>query len=67
MAFMSLSVSYLRRVWRHRGRLLWIDVNLTMVNRPHVMLDDERRWIAFSWGNGYSDPVWSVQIGPWRQ
>jgi hypothetical protein len=44
-----------------------LDIDLTMVNRPHFMFDDERRWVAISWGNGYSDPVWSLQIGPRRQ
>jgi hypothetical protein len=51
---------------RWRWRCLWLDIDLRMVNRPHFALDDQRRWFAISWGNGYSDPVWSLQVGPRR-
>lgn len=50
-----------------RWRCFWLDISLDMINRPRVHLDDERRWFAIDWGNGYSDPVWSLQVGPRRQ
>lgn len=49
----------------HDGKWTHITVDLGMVNRPYVMVDEDRprRWVALSWGNVGSDPVWSVIIG----
>jgi len=35
-----------------------------MLNLPRVMVDEcrPRRWWSLSWGNGNSDPVWSIDI-----
>ncbi len=52
----------MRAVLRIRRRRVEADIDLTMINRPHFMLDPERKWFAISWGNGYSDPVISIQI-----
>lgn len=51
-----------RAIWR--WRCFRLDIDLAMRNGLIFALDDERRWFAISWGNGYSDPVWSLQIGP---
>lgn len=37
--------------------------DLTEINRPHVRAswyDEEEFGVALDWGNGNSDPVWSV-------
>lgn len=41
---------------------LWI--NLDSRNRLSASVDTEyRKWVALSWGNGYSDPVWMIEVG----
>lgn len=43
---------------------LHLSVDLTMLNLPRVMVDEcrPRRWWSLSFGNGNSDPVWSIDV-----
>lgn len=56
-----------------RGRWHWnprpgsfVDIDLTMINRPHFSLlgqeEDNRAVVGVSWGNGNSDPVWLIDV-----
>jgi len=62
------------RLGRHRrlalGRhvRLHLSLDLDMVNLPRVHLyrDVDVISVGLSWGNGYSDPVWSVGLEVWR-
>jgi len=49
-----------------RWRCFRLDLSFDMRNRLHLDLDDERRWVSIGFGNGYSDDVWSLQIGSRR-
>lgn len=57
---------------RRLGRRVrvWTEWNWSSINRPHVVwwersyLDHGPDSVGFglSWGNGYSDPVWSIDL-----
>lgn len=53
--------------WHRRwsGQSVSMQVDLSEVNVPRVILlgqeDDGRAVIGMSWGNGNSDPVWSIE------
>lgn len=52
--------------WRyeHQGTRVSATLDLSNINRPYLMVDDSRpvEWVALSFGNGNSDPVWSVTL-----
>jgi hypothetical protein len=59
-----MSWSRLTRRWSRGIVHAYLDVDLAMVNRPHV---DGFRWgdragVSVGWGNGFSDLVWSVGV-----
>ena len=42
-----------------------LEVRLGSVNRPHLdagWSDENEAWVCLSWGNGGSDPVWSLAV-----
>lgn len=63
----------LRRRWLlgwegQLGRLGW-SATPSALNLPRVNIyadGESGRWFVLSWGNGNSDPVWSLTWGPRR-
>jgi hypothetical protein len=50
--------------WELGGNLVYLTIDLSNLNLPRVMIygDDNNHvvHVALSWGNGNSDPVWSI-------
>jgi hypothetical protein len=43
-------------------RTFQANLDLTNINRLHLSIDEDRpvQYVSLSWGNAYSDPVWSI-------
>lgn len=51
--------------WEHSGTWGGWGLDLSNLNRPYVMYDKDHRipeWVALSYGNGNSDPVWFIEV-----
>jgi hypothetical protein len=49
--------------WKWKTRRFYVEVDLGNINRPYIQIDEDRpiSYVAFSYGNGYSDPVLTLQ------
>lgn len=61
-----------RRLWRRKHWWRWgplfAQVNLDSINLPRLRWDwfePHRGALLLEWGNGNSDPVWSVAVDIW--
>jgi hypothetical protein len=50
--------------WEWKGKHWHAELDLSNLNRPYLVIDESRpiEFIALSYGNGNSDPVWSISL-----
>jgi len=58
----------LRWRWKRDAGPVEVDIELrpSSINLPRLMCfsnGEDRVYLALSWGNGKSDPVWTIEVG----